>query len=660
MFLRRSYKRCASLILIILGGTFLLTGKSIAQPTTLDTTYKKALIRADTTKPVIDSAKYYIIDRSHGSLFQLPYSAYSTIRKEDLSFRRYHEFSDLVAEQTTAYPLWLGSYGQFNSFSFFGGNPKDIAVTFNNRPLNDLEYGSFNLENIAPESFEKAEIITGSDAVILSGNSSGALINIQEIRYNSKVPYTKLFFGQAGNEFLTADGIFSQNFAPNWNFNFGFRTMSGLGRYTNNKLDGWNIRLGFQWNPADRTTISLSEIFTNHGIGTNGGLQTQNFDELTTEVVYTSLKERIFRHDLTLSFSSLLGADSTTAISSNIFFTYSDKEKIISEDIIPITTDSNTKITWLTRFFGANLRYEQKLLNFFTFRAGGEYMQPNLEKSVYNSAVEKSYISAFAHGQINLTKSTLLTGGLRIRKAEDNYSMSLGAKANITLFENVNFLADLSKFERTPSAVEARSNVEKENGFLGIFRLEYLNKRSKISLESFFRNTEKPILIEPIRNDAGYIIQTKAYNGNNRKVLGASLTVSSFFFDHLFISGFASTWQSQTDGTNDTRFPQLYLGIDSYYEITAGKSILRIGLDAKGVYQSKGEFFIPLTREYMAYNGDSRSMFNGLEGYVSARLGNAFIKAMYRNVLSQPFYYVPLYPIYDRNFCLIVTISFMD
>jgi len=61
----------------------------------------------DTSKIFIDSAKYYIVNKHHGMAFQLPFSNYETISKEEIVLERYNEMSDIISHRTSAYPLSL-------------------------------------------------------------------------------------------------------------------------------------------------------------------------------------------------------------------------------------------------------------------------------------------------------------------------------------------------------------------------------------------------------------------------------------------------------------------------------------------------------------------------------------------------------------------------
>ena len=149
--------------------------------------------------------------------------------------------------------------------------------------MNEANFGTFNMDMFSTEFMESVEILVGSDAVIFSNNSSGALINLQEIRYNASTPYTKLWINQAGTSMISSDGVFSQNILPNFNFTVGIRAISSDGDFTNQWVDSWNLRGILRWNLSPKTNISLTENFYNHAAGTNGGRLVESFSHSVTE-----------------------------------------------------------------------------------------------------------------------------------------------------------------------------------------------------------------------------------------------------------------------------------------------------------------------------------------------------------------------------------------
>ena len=612
------------------------------------------------TAPV-DSILHKPLDK-HGAFCLLSADPYKKIEKQDLLFMDYSEFSDILAEKIPAYPLNLGYFGQYNHFSIFGAMPSDISFRFNGRPLDDMLYQTVNLSELEPEAYENIEVFTGSDAVIFSDNASGAFINLQEIRYDTKYPYTKLWYSQAGYDFLAADIIFSQNFTKDMNFNFGIRRQTGKGMFENNTLDGWNVRGGIRWNPTDLLSISLVENFTNHCTGLNGGINYDKSDDLydpiVAEVYYTKLNDRVWSHDITLSGSLLMGEDSSSALSGSAYFSYNNWEKYRSEDIRLGDYDSIGSINFLSRDYGISLKYEQNFLDFFTLRVGGDINNNFLEGSLYSDEADAVKLGVFAHGTMNLTHNLKISGGMRISQFNGKTLISAGEKAVVKISDFI-LTADFSRSQRMPSAAEG-FDLKEEEHLLALTEIKWYKDLTNISIAVFARNINSPIINELIFNEADLPINTISNNGTSKQIFGANTEINTVFFKNINLSLFAQVYKSNTDEKEDKRFPLLYAGGTCFYEMKFGASILRLGTTIYVISGKKGMQFVPQKRVYVDYQYQSNFNFNGVEVFARAKLGDAYVKVAYQNALDRGYFFVPIYPQIDANFRLSFSWAFMN
>ncbi len=600
--------------------------------------------------------------QEHGAFFLIKHKPYKKIAKEDLLFKDYSGFPDIIAEELPAYPLNLGYYGHYNHFSLFGGMPADISFRYNGRPMDDLLYGTLNPAQLQTEAYENIEIYTGSDAVVFSDNASSAFINLQEMRFNTKYPYTKLWYSQAGYDFISADIIFAQNFAKDWNFNLGIRRQAGDGRFENFYLDGWNLRTGLRWNPSDMMSISLSENFTNHGLGLNGGIDadasTDIYDNIAAEPYYDALSERVWGHDITLSASLLLAEDSSSAVSGSAYFSYNTWSKNRPEVLYTGGSDTFGYLEHLSRTYGFSLNYEQEILSFFTLRTGGDIAHYALEKSYYSGGADDMKIAAFGHGTLDIFDDIIFSGGFRISRFKGFTALSAGAKG-IFRISDFDLLIDLSRSERLPSAMEG-FELSKEKHLLALTEIVWNRDETDITLGAFARKIDSPIESDTLQNEEGKIINTISENGESREIYGAHLKINTFLLGRIGLSFFAQTYKSFASGEEENRYPLFYAGGTAYYRLIFGRSILRLGMKIFALGEKQGMRFIPQTRAYIEYPYRSSLTFNGLEVFARARLGNAYVKAAYQNVLSRGYYFVPVYPGLDANFRLSFSWSFMN
>ncbi|MFC2129895.1 putative porin [Bacteroidota bacterium] len=671
---RKLLKYCVALIVFFLSNAFFHLSLYSFQNDSLSILKKTGILpdSADNEKinpEIADSLEiakpdstilYNPMDR-HGSVSILSDRNYINVNKKDLKFREYFGFSDMMENFIPAYPLSLGNTGMFNSFSIFASSSSSMAVTFNNRPVFDPEYSSLNIEQLSPEFFENAEVITGSDAVILSDNSSGALLNIQEIKHNTKFPFTKLWYAQGGEGFLSADGIFSQNIAPNLNFTFGFRRQTGNGKYENSWLDTWNVRGLLRWNPSNLLSISLVDYFSNHGSGLNGGIdrnislndsrEIDIFHPDWAKAYYNTLEQRVFRHDITLNLTSYLSQDSTTALTGNLFVSNSDWEMTLSDNLLQDAPDSSKKNNHSSLYYGGYARIENSSLKFLNLRAGSEFYYINLGKSVYNDELQTASIAAFGLAEFNIFDFLKISGGMRVRNYNNQTISSQGIKLILDLKEQGILTSDISLSERMPSPTEG-FHLKNEKNFLFLNDYQFVMGNVRINLGVFFRTIMNQILFDSLYHSINEI--------NNRQILGVYLSLNTRLFKHLVIDATINNHQVIEENTDSDYLPSFYTKLSAYYEIHSGASILRLGISGRTVSSFTGQRYLPQYRSYTPYDMESNFMFDGLKVFAAAKLGNAYVKASYQNILFRDYYFVPVYPFYDGHFRLSFMWSLLD
>ena len=609
-----------------------------------------------------DSISIYAPIQGHGSELLLPAFNHNDIDKEDLKFINYATLEDIFIKKNIGFPLSLGMPGLYNTYSFYGAAPSKISFNFNGRPINDLEFGTLNLEQISPESFEKIEIFTGSDAAILADNAAGALINVQERKFDTKYPYTKLWYCQTAYNTLLADAIFAQNILPNFNFNFGFRTMGSDGMTNlNSTMQSWNVRGALRWNPSSRTSISLNENFTNLANTLNGGLQ--YLDSLPT--IYNGMDNKVFRHDLTLSYSSFLSSDSAEALSGNIYYSHSLWD--FNRNTYFINEDSSYFVNHLSHYFGINAKYEQNILNFFTLRVGGQIQNNDLPATEYNNSLKGLSYSAFAHGQLNFFDRIILSGGTRLTIIQGATALSLGAKSIFILDSALSIFGDISRSEALSQPSDLAQIVLKETHYLFIGGIEYIKGDTRIKAEGGSRLITNPIESQPVRSSDFIIINTFSNYGKNRFILSAKAEIETLLINNLFFQNHKifgtvmfQSYLTTTDNITDSRYPPFYGNIDIFYQIEKLRSLLRVGVQSMFISSFKGQLFIPMTRQYLPISLNSPSIYDNFSCYLSARLGDAFIKLTIANLLSSKYYYVPINPNYDWHLLLSVSWAFQN
>ncbi|RPI66994.1 MAG: hypothetical protein EHM43_10250, partial [Ignavibacteriae bacterium] len=192
------------------------------------------------------------------------------ISKFDRRFVQYQSASDLLIRSTPMMPLSHGGFSQHNAVSIAGGWNADLAVSVNGRRMVDPWSGQYQLSQLAPEAYERFEVLTGTHAVGLAASTALTAVNAQEMRFNTATPYTSFWYTQGGGDVIAADVGMAQNVAPGVNVNFGVRRSGGYGRYVNQEFDVWNVRASTHIALDELTNLRFSYHLTSQNTGLNG------------------------------------------------------------------------------------------------------------------------------------------------------------------------------------------------------------------------------------------------------------------------------------------------------------------------------------------------------------------------------------------------------
>lgn len=666
MFNRHSHilKQITAQILLIAGSLFIALDTVHAQ---LNIPNPKQIIKDTTNIAAKDTIKRYPL-KIHGTLIQSKTA--NSISKYDIQFTNYLTINDILCDHLDILPIDLGSFGQYNSFMINGSNPSSIAYSFNSRPLMDPVFGLYSSELFPAEFLEKIEIVTGSDAVLMSDNAEGALINFQEIVYNSKKPFTRMYFAQGPYEYLQADGVYSKNLTSEMNFTFGFRSQSSSGRYDNSEMQSWNLRTLLRWNPNDNTSISLSDIFANHKSGMFGGIDpyydndldgdgvTNIYDEIEAGVRLPNFRERNYRHDITLKYTTI-DTDSNHVLSSSLFLTNSEFIWGNYPTVYQDTTLFND-LNNISNYYGINGQYE--FHNIIDWVIGGKYYYLNIDPTRFSYGFKNTAYSVFTRVSGEISNLLRVTGGIKYGNKFDKDLFAIGGSITAILTDSTSWKFDISQSNRPPNPTE-NLTLDSEIHRLILSEFEYRRGSTKLRLGAYYRNIDKPIVPE---SDENLSNSFTFVNGSTRNLSGLSLRYSDritgdifkpedFLEFNLMLQG-----NYNIDNPEELLYPMIYADITLLYQLNVNRSILRFGIRAKGSSDYSGFNFTPLSRTYFYDGSNSSNIFNGINAFVQTRLGSAHIRAEIENILSYQYYYIPYYPMNEMNFKLIISWTFLE
>lgn len=619
-----------------------------------DTLQKKSTVSVDTVRAVL-----YKPIRFHG-LMQSKTDNNALITKNDIRPTAQFGLFDVLMDNRTVTSLSLGGISLNNSVSVFGSGRRDLSLRYNGRALDDKVFGGFNLEQFPVETAESIEIYTGTEAIVLGDNSSGLLINVQEMIHDTKTPYTRLRYGQTAYNLVASEGEFSQNFAPNWNFTFGFRRHVSDGRFLNSWVDMWNVRGALRWNPAPNIHLSLSNIFTNYGAGTNGGLNDTTpsvSNTITATVNYSDLNERVFRHDITLS-GSMTNSDTSIIQNANLYFSHSLWNRDRNGTLFLGGSDTVRTSSFIERTVGLTYKSEFAPSTVLSTIIGGEGELQFIEKSAYHKEFSGTNLSGYFLGNVKLSDFIRLTPGIRLRLLDGKFLSSVGGKLTLQPIKELRFGGDFSVSSRAPAIIEGKE-LNSEKNVLLIGFAEWSKTDFNCKADFFIRNTSDIIIATPI-NNGKTIISTSFSNSGDRTAVGGSLGFS-YVFDRFTILGNTIIQQSTTNGKSDGRFPTVKGTVGLQYERQFGRSTVKGGISTTLFSSNYGERFIPQTQSSIIIDNTNNDFaYDGVTAFIGAKLGNAFVQFSMRNILDATYWNTSVYPNLDRHLRISVNWAFFD
>jgi outer membrane cobalamin receptor len=338
-----------------------------------------------------------------------------------------------------------GKWGQLNAFSIDG---RGIDVLLDGRPMNDPVTGTYNLSDLPLEFIDHTEILSGSTAMLVSGED-GTALNFVSRSYNSYRPLTKLRFVQEPKGTILTDGLFTQNVARGLNLMIGFQRTVTIGRYANADLDAWNVRTRLRYNFSDRLNISLTDFYTKAGNGLNGGVDparsTTFFDETTAIVLDQYARDNRSRRDVTLSVIARIFSDSSFITQSSIYYSTLKREYLNPFNNI----DDSTKVS----FWGIRLQ-QQLLFNPLHLTVGGNWERRRSDSTRTLPSHIETEKSLFAQAELRLTNIFVPSVTVRSTSLDGEHTFSSGIGAKSVLADWLTIFVDASWYDRFPTLQE--------------------------------------------------------------------------------------------------------------------------------------------------------------------------------------------------------------
>lgn len=551
---------------------------------------------------------------------------------------------------------------KFLTLGAIGNTPYMIEYGLVTRPSiysNGLKHQQLPVQSSSFEffpllAFESIEIFKGSEAVVRGRNSNGVLFNFTPRILNTKYPYTQIWIGQAGYEYLGSSGLFSQNFLPNMNFFFLYQRYWSAGRYTNSNADRWNLLAGVRWNLTQNFNLLFQNQYTILNNGLYGGLNPEKsislFDNAFSTPNFESLNTLVKQNDFSANYFYLFSPDSSASISGGLLFSYATND-VEMDKFLTKSGEEFEKSNAILVYFNSKLLLKSKK---FDLLIGTEIEKNWLEQSFFSPKNEELIPSVFAASYARLNNKTKLTIVGRIDKFSQSLSYTTGTKLLFFIDSISNLYFDIS-FKSTGKSESYR------DGFLAILGNEFQWARFQLAAEVFGRFLRDYSIYTAIHDNEKNILGAAKILTQNINFLGANVLIS---FPLIFGSQFYTKLNLNyaiSNGKAKEWLPFLFSKSGISYKYSRGVSYLEIGIEFELLSQFKGLYILPFFVYPVEYYKEPTGwQNNGLNLYASAKLGNAFLNFSFRNIFSTNFYYLPIYPEYDRSIRITLFWSFND
>ncbi|MFN3194846.1 MAG: TonB-dependent receptor plug domain-containing protein [Chlorobiota bacterium] len=574
------------------------------------------------------------------------------ISKREIQEINYTTLFDILNNEGNFMPLGLGINGRYNNFFSYGDINTNPSVLFNGRSLNSNVNNKFNLEVFSPEFLENIEILKGSASAILSPVPNSTSLNLQEIKYNTKTPFTRLWYSQEGGSFIGVDGIFSQNFAEGWNFTFGFKKIDDQLNYENMSSDLWNLRAIVRYNIDSNSSISLSDNFTNNKIITSGGVNPNEsvdiYSAINSNQFFERIQDRNYRHDVNLTYTGKFGG---FKILNTAFVTTNEQIYELPDSFYPDTTFDATYDEFI---YGNRLDLEYEFSN-IKIKSGGSISNSSSDSWLRFNNLDQTHWNLYSMMDLNFSNELKVSGGLNLGSQGGNSFIGFGENISYS-HESFKLYLDHSYFTRNSNYIQL---IEDE--ITNLFILGFKNDFG-FEIEGYYRNTTNPILFSLTddiyfeRNDVG-----------NYSALGGHIKFSSDLFDNIFSKtdelsmNILSKFNYILDNENLKEFyPLAFIQGSINYKLIVNQSELNLGARGGLLTSKSSPRFIPVSNIYTLTDITSNMQTTGLTLYTFMRLGNAVVKLDFENVLNAGYYYISFYPERGQILKLSVAWSFFD
>lgn len=608
-------------------------------------TLAEPALRADTLKELHILAP----PSSHGSLGGVVQWD-TLLTKQQIVRLPFSGLSDCLSRLPQYLPVHFGETAAWHQLRFGAIPPRGVALELGARPWSDPVVGLISPELYPPEFVERIEAVWGSRAVVLGWNSAGALLNIVPVRWRAGRPYSRLWYLNAAYGTGGSDGGLTWNFHPRWGVHLGYRRVASEGRFPNGWANLWNVRSVLQWTPTPKLTVTLSELFTSWNGGLNGGIDVartpQWWDELTAQVRFPQLNERLSRHDATVAMT--FQQDSATTLNAQLWGVRARWEQQHREEFQPPEAGTVLPASgWSTLQMGLRLRGEHAAAP-FALLAGVDLLWERIPKELAEGGWKGALYGLLQYA----TRGWEVYGGMRLLRHVGGTVVVGGGGARIALGAHGWGMLDMARGVRIAAPLEQGIDSEEVRMLLGQVQWGH----GGIWLEG---GGGIQRLLNAVIASSSNSLQLPQIPSNATTVL--LLWSRTRWSVHNYSAELAVTGVLPFEGAQNLAGSlRSFLTVERRWEFGQA-SQLWVSLTWELLHHARPLQWLPVVWVGVVRNDmDPVWQHTGGELLVGARLGQAFVRLWLRNILGVAWYRVAWYPQPGRSLLFTLSWAFWE
>lgn len=577
------------------------------------------------------------------------------LTKQRLRTVQYESLADALRQLTSFVPLRNGGFGQYDALSVLGGSSQHLSMGSDGRPMLDLWSGQFHLLQQPMATLERIEFLYGSDAIGLAPTASLTMLNAQSSVFNTATPFMSMWYHQGAGDLIAASVTFSQNIAPGWNIAASVRRSGARGRYQRTDFGLWNLDLQARWTIDQRQSLlvrlGLATVSTQVWGGVDRTAGEASIEQLS-RVRYDdtlSLEDETRRHDATITYGRVLASDSTSQLTLQGYASAQMLHRLQGPALRRTVDDTSGLVHGSGTHAGFLARLDQRI-GLLRLRLGSHLEFRSFDSTARSVRLDDLLPSAFLHAEYRMSLLTLRVAA-RVTSASDGMRLSAGGGALVDLRDYI-MRFDLSMAEQDPTAVQRRAAVTSERHTLAV--AELAARSGALNMRAYYRGIAEPINTLP----GGTIAEVDFITGGDRRIVGASAS------GLLSWGAFELRPRLRAEQITSTEVAETWsfamLDLDLAYVFRTPSNSVRIGVNGAWLPASTIPSFEPLVWSFRQGAGQAPSQLDGLSAYITAKIGNASLRASYENILGNRWYTVLNAPELSRVFRLSVDWSFTD